>query len=164
MFLRMAGVAITLILPACAKSSVIPITADTFQLTTGAAPVCGQVGAQSVAAKQAAVETVRRGYDKFIVVGGGYQNDTHVVGYTPVVANTSSTATGSIYGNNVNVNGQSSTTVSGGSPIVGGTHNQGLVVKTFKNGDPAGANAVDARSSLGPDWQKSVESGVNSCM
>jgi len=49
-----------------------------------------------VAAKQAAAETIRRGYDKFVVLGCGYQNDVRVVGYTPVVANTTGYTTGSI--------------------------------------------------------------------
>ena len=160
----LATVVACLVLSACAKSSIIPLSADTFQVTTGAAPICGQVGAASVAAKQAAAETIRRGYDKFVITNGAYQNDVHVVGYTPVVANTSSTATGNINGNMVDMNGRATTTVSGGDPIVMGSHDQALVVKMFKASDPAGANAVDARSSLGPDWQKTVEFGVNTCL
>lgn len=151
-------------LSACAKSSVIPITADSFQITAGAAPICGQVGAQSVAAKQAAAETIRQGYDKFVITNGAYQNDVRVIAHTPVVANTTSYGTGRINGDRVTINGESSTTVTGGDPILMGSHNQALVVKMFKASDPAGANAVDARSSLGSEWQKVVESGVNTCI
>ena len=164
MYRTIAALSVCIGLSACAKSSVIPLSADTFQITAGAAPICGQVGAQQVAATQAAAETVRRGYDRFVVTNGAYQNDVHVVAYTPIVANTSSSATGTIYGNSIDIDGRSCTTVSGGDPIVMGTHNQSLVVKMFKASDPAGANAVDARSSLGPDWQKVVASGVNTCM
>lgn len=147
-----------------AQSSVMPLAADTFQVTAGAAPICGQVGAQAVAAKQAVAETIRRGYDKFVVLGGEHQNDVRVVGYTPVVANSTGYRTGSIYGNTYSGHTSGQTTVSGGAPIVGGSHNQALVVKMFKHDDPAGANAIDARSSLGPDWQKTVESGALTCL
>ena len=154
----------TVLCGACAQSSVMPLAADSFQITAGAAPICGQVGAQAVAAKQAAAETIRRGYDKFVVLGGGYQNDVRVVGYTPVTANTTGYTTGSIYGNTYSGYTTGQTTVSGGAPIVGGSHNQALVVKMFKHDDPAGTNAIDARSSLGPDWQKTVESGTLTCL
>lgn len=144
------------LLQGCAKTSVIPLSSDTIQLTAGAAPICGQVGAQAVAAKQAAVETIRRGYDRFAILGGAYQNDVRVVGYTPVVANTQATVSGNY--------GYANTTVTGGSPIIMGSHNEGLVVKMFKASDPAGANAVDARTSLGPEWKKQVESGTATCL
>lgn len=72
-----------LTLAGCASSSTIPIAQDTFQVTASAAPICGSQGAQQVAVKQAAVETIRRGYDRFIVVGG--QASANVVGNTPIV-------------------------------------------------------------------------------
>lgn len=142
----------------------MPLAADAFQVTADAAPICGQVGAHAVAAKQAAAETIRRGYDEFVVLGGGYPNDVRVAGYTPVVANTSGYTTGSIYGNTYSAHTTGQTTVSGGAPIVGGSHNQAIVVKMFKHDEPAGANAIDARSSLGADWQKTVESGTVTCL
>ena len=144
----------------CAKSAVMPINGNTIQLTTGAAPVCGAVGAQKVAARQAAVETIRRGFDKFVILDGAYQNSVGVVGYTPVVAQTNGTAYATGYGNYA---GQSTTTYSGGNPIIAGSHNQALVVKMFKDGDPAGANAVSARQQLGPDWKKAIEADATTC-
>lgn len=161
--MRIAAIAV-LLLAGCAKSSIIPLSNDTFQITTGAAPVCGQVGAQQVAFNQAAVETIRRGYDKFQVVGGGYSNDVRVVGYTPVVAETTTTGSVTAFGNTAFGSAQSNTHVSGGDPIVGGHHNQALVVKMFRVSDAAGSNAVDARSSLGPDWAEAVEKGFKTCM
>ena len=44
--------------------------------------------------------------------------------------------------------------MTGGQPIYGGSHDQQLVVKMYREGDPASANAVPARNTLGPDWQK----------
>ena len=87
---RLAVVATALTLCACAQSSTMPMTADTFQLLTSAAPVCG-----------------RWGY-----------------------------------------------------PIIGGKHNQALVVRMFKDGDPRGANAISARGTLGRDWQEAVKEGA----
>ena len=42
---------------------------------------------------------------------------------------------------------------------MGGSHDQSLTVRLFREGDPAGANAVDARRVLGPDWLKLVAKG-----
>ena len=43
---------------------------------------------------------------------------------------------------------------------MGGKHNQALVVKMFKDGDPRGANAISARGTLGRDWQEAVKEGA----
>jgi hypothetical protein len=148
-------------LAGCARSSAIPLSADTIQLTTSAARVCGATGAQSAAVRRASIETLQRGFDRFLILGGGYENDIRVVGHTPVVANTTGTAVA--YGGNGygTAYGQSQTTYSGGQPIVAGSHKQGLTVKMFKDGDPAGANAVSARSTLGPNWQDAIKEGGN---
>lgn len=42
---------------------------DTFKVATTAAPACGSNGARNVAFRTAAVEVIRRGGDKFILVG-----------------------------------------------------------------------------------------------
>jgi hypothetical protein len=60
--------------------------------------------------------------------------------------------------------GQSTTYYTGGQPIVGGSHDQGLIVKMIKEGDPAGANALSAREQLGPKWQEAAqESASTTC-
>ena len=128
------------------------MTADTFQLLASAAPVCGPAGAQRVASRRAAIETINRGFDKFVILDAAAASDVRVVGHTPVQAHT----TGSIYGGNV----MATTTYSGGYPIIGGKHNQALVVKMFKDGDPRGANAISARGTLGRDWQEAVKEGA----
>lgn len=148
----------------CARSSTIPLAQDTVQVTAQAAPACGLAGAQTVAVKQAAVETIRRGYDKFIIQGGEYRDTVRVVGHTPVVAHTDGTGTISGHGGFANIQTSSTTTFSGGQPIVGGSHNQGLVVKMFRDGDPAGANAVSARTTLGPKWDEEVKKPVLTCL
>ena len=42
---------------------------DTFKVATTAAPACGPNGARNVAFKTAAVEVIRKGGDKFVLVG-----------------------------------------------------------------------------------------------
>jgi hypothetical protein len=51
------------------------------------------MGAQKVAYQRAAAETIRRGYDRFVILGGEAQSDIRVVGYTPTTAYTTRTAT-----------------------------------------------------------------------
>jgi precorrin-6x reductase len=54
---------------ACAQSSIQPMSQDTFKVATTAAPACGPNGARNVAFKTAAVEVIRKGADKFVLVG-----------------------------------------------------------------------------------------------
>jgi len=58
-----------LVLAACAQSSIQPMSQDTFKVATTAAPACGPNGARNVAFKTAAVEVIRKGADKFVLVG-----------------------------------------------------------------------------------------------
>jgi len=148
-------------LAGCTHTSVMPLAGDTLEITSSAAPICGAAGAQSVAVRRAAIETISHGYDRFIVVNAAAQNNVGVIGYTPLQATTNGTA--NVYGNGnfATGYGQSNTYVTGGQPIIGGHHDQALVIKMFKDGDPAGANAVSARQTLGPDWQQKVSEGLS---
>lgn len=142
--MRKLGVlAATFVLAGCAQTSTIPVAQDTFQLTARAAPICGAGGAEQVAFKQAAVQVIRRGYDKFVILGG--QQSAQVTGYTPVMANR--------VGNGV--------WVSGGDPMV--SHGQGLLVKMMRDDDPAAGNALSARQTLGPNWKEISEKDSMTC-
>jgi hypothetical protein len=156
------SVAIVIVLAGCTRAAVMPLSADTVQVTVQAAPVCGQVGAQNVALRRAAIETINRGFDRFVILGGGYQNNVAVVGYTPIQAHTYGTATAMGYGNMAIAQGRTTTTFSGGYPIISGSHNQGLTVKMFRDADPAGANAIPARETLGPKWPELIKQGLTS--
>lgn len=147
---------------ACAGSSVMDVDSDTIVISTSAAPACGQRGAQSVAVKRAAFETLRRGYDRYVILGAQAQNNVGVVGHTSLVANTYSSGTVQTYGNTGSYSGYSNTYVSGGQPIIGGSHDQQLAIRMFRASDPQGARAVDARQVLGPDWQKVLKKGPGS--
>ena len=123
----------------CAGASTMPLSVDTIQIVARAAPICGAAAAESMAFKQAAAETIKRGFDSFVIVNGQYQADTFVAGYTPIMAQSNGTAVVNGYGNSAIVTGSSSTTVTGGDPIHMTRHSQGIVVKMFKEGDPAGS-------------------------
>jgi hypothetical protein len=154
----------TLFLAACARASVMPLGDDTFKITAAAAPVCGQMGAERVAFRQAAVETIKRGYDRFRILDGRYQNQVGVVGYTPVVAQTSHS--GRAYSNgygSASYYGSSRTYVSGGQPIIAGSHNQGLLVRMYRDGQEGAHGARSARAELGPKWEEIVENPIATC-
>jgi hypothetical protein len=76
--------------------------------------VCGAAGAHSAAIRHAAIETIRAGYDRFIVLSNQASNNVGVVGYTPVVANSYGTATISGTPGFATVTGSGTTTYSGG--------------------------------------------------
>jgi hypothetical protein len=149
----------TILASGCAQTSTLPLTADTVQITTSAAAVCGRTGAQSVAVRRAAFETLQRGFERFVIQDQDYENNVRVVGHTPVQAHTYSTATVTGRGNFARAHSTSNTYVTGGQPIIAGSHDQGLIVKMFREGDPAGTNAVSAKETLGPDWKKQLEAG-----
>lgn len=151
-----SSVLAVLALASCASTSVMPLSADTIQVTAEADPDCGPAGAQQAAVKRAAVETLRRGFDDFIIVGVQQANNTRVVGYTPVQAQTTTNAMGTTAGNTGFVTGQSTTTYTGGRAIMGGSFDQILTVQMFRDGDPSSGRAIDARTTLGPNWQKAV--------
>jgi hypothetical protein len=104
-----------------------------------------------------------RGYDRFLIIDGRYQNNVGVVGYTPVIAQTTGYATATGYGNSATAYGSATTTYSGGQPIIAGSHRQGLTVKMFRGDDAAGANALSARAELGPKWAELVKSETMTC-
>lgn len=99
----------------------------------------------------AAVETLRRGFDRFIIMGSQAGNNVSVVNRPPTGAFTT-------YGS-----GFATTTLTGGGPIVMGTHDSELLVLMLNPGEPNYSQGVDARHSLGPDWQRLVESGIRTC-
>ena len=147
------------LLAGCSHSSTMQLSADTMQIATSAAPACGMAGAQGVAVRTAAIETIKHGFDGFVILGGQAQNNVGVVGYTPTYAQTNATV--NAYGGNgyAMAYGQSNTMISGGHPIIAGTHDQVLMVKMFKAGDPGAENAVSARATLGPDWKQRLSEG-----
>jgi hypothetical protein len=151
-------------LASCARSAVMPLAGDTIRITTSAAPVCGRTGAQDVAVRRAGIETINRGFDKFLVLGSEAQNNVRVVGSTSGIATTYGSATANRFGNTVTASGQSTTVYTPGAPIIGGSHDQGMVIKMFRATEPEGSNAIDARALLGPTWHELIkQNAVTTC-
>lgn len=150
------GVAVAVTLSACAKTSVTPIANNQFLLSTSAAPACGRSGAAKVAAKMAAVETLRKGYPRFIILGAGSANNVRAVSTGPTYAST--------YGN-VDAFGNYSgrTTFTGGGPVFYGTNDAELRVLMLKPGDQRYSQGVDAKATLGENWKEIAEKGVQTC-
>ena len=64
-----------LLVAACAQTTIQPMSKDSFKVATQAAPACGPNGARNVAFKSASIEVIRRGYDKFVLVGDANNSD-----------------------------------------------------------------------------------------
>ena len=128
-------------------------------IDAGAAPACGSAGAAKVAAKSAAVETIRAGYDRYIIVGAQSQNNVSV-SQMPGQFHTFGTAS---YGHGFG-SYNSTTTYTPGPTIVAGSHDRSLGVVMFRNGESGSENAIDARQALGPEWADIVKSGVHTCL
>ena len=136
------------VLTGCARTSTLPLAADRIEITVRVAPICSREDADRLALQQAAVETIKAGFENFIVIntGGG----DYISGYTPATAHTT------LYGNSA------TTTVSGGAPLV--AHRRVLAIQMFHAGRPESEAALSAHAVLGSDWQAIVTKGApNTC-
>lgn len=131
------------VLTACADTTVTPVSKNQIMLSTSGDPDCGMAGAQRVASKMAAIETLRRGYSRYVISAADSASSVGAVvmptTYSPVM------------------------TYPGGIPLFYGTNDVQLHVTMFKEGDRGYEQGVDAKSVLGTDWQELVEKGVRSC-
>ena len=80
------------------------------------------------------------------------------MGFVP----TGSTTTGSVYGMGNMATFKANTGYTY-MPIAMGRHRSQMKVVMFNEGDAGYENALDARTILGPEWQKVVAEGVNTC-
>lgn len=149
----------TLALIGCARTSVMQISSNEIMLTTSAAPICGTTGSQQVAQQMAAIETLRRGYERYLIAGAGTQNNVGVIQTAPTYANTYGSAT--VTGNTVH--GSATTYYGGQQTIVYGSHDTAMRVLMLNAGDQGYEQGVDAKVILGQDWQEKVTNGINSC-
>lgn len=147
-------------LSSCASSSITQLAKNRAVVSTSAAPICRATGAASVANQMAAITTIKQGYERFIVVGFGTENNTRVVTTGPTYADTS----GSFNRLGSTVYGSSRTTYGGQTTFVSGSNDAQMEVVMLKAGDPGYDEGLDARTVLGPEWQKKVEDGVASCL
>lgn len=159
--LSFAGVALcAMALSSCASSSITQLAKNRAVVSTSAAPICRTTGAASVANQMAAITTIKQGYERFVVVGFGTENNTQLVRTGPTYADTSGSF--NRFGNTVY--GSSRTTYGGQTTFVSGSNDAQMEVVMLKAGDPGYEEGLDAKTVLGPEWRKKVEEGVASCL
>lgn len=145
-------------LSACAQTQAIRMSDDVMLVHTSAAPACGVQGSMRVAQKMAAVETLRAGYDRYIILGANAQNNVHA---ETLPGTTYYNGTAYSYGNMATYSGSSH--YQPGPTIFSGSNDTAFQIKMFKKGQKGYSKAISARSILGPDWEKLVQEGVNTC-
>lgn len=150
--------AIAGLVSACASTEVTRTSINTAAISTSAAPACGAQGAAHVAAKMAAVETIKDGFDRYIITGGMANNNVGVY-QTPGTYHTYGVAS---YGNGYGTY-SGTTTYTPGAAIVYGSHDQSMTIVMFHAGDPGYESAIDARQVLGPKWEDQVKRGIHTC-
>lgn len=155
-----------LMLGGCVHTSEMQLDANTMEITVSGAPVCGDTGTQQVAYQDAAIVTLRAGFDGFVILGAGGGETLAGIAMTPTTATTSmqgnfntttigNTTTGMF-------NGTGLTNYSGGSAIPFFRHKDQIVVRMFRATDPAYVQSVPARSVLGPNWMEKMANGPSS--
>jgi len=107
----------------------------------------------------AAVEVLRAGFERYQIVGANAANNVGVFRTAPTYA--TSTGRFNSFGNTTY--GSSQTTFGGQQTVIYGSHDAQLAVIGINRGEPGYQNAVDAKRTLGPDWDKLVKSGINTC-
>ncbi len=146
-------------LAACASTSVTPVSRNEVLISTSAAPACGRSGATRVASQMAAVETIRRGFERYVVLGAQAENNVQAITTGPTYANTSGTL--NTFGNSTF--GSTTTTFGGSQTVLTGSNDADLRVLMLNRGDQGYQQGIDARLVLGADWDRLVAEGVNTC-
>lgn len=143
-----AAVVVSLFVAGCAEQSAVQLAQDTVRLHISTAPIYAALEPQRRASLMAAQETVKRGYDKFIVVDNANGYKPNVIGFSP--AQYQSTGSANVVGNDNGFAGssQSRSTYTGAAPVAMPRFESDTIIKMFKVEDPAGANAFDARQIL----------------
>ncbi len=79
----LTGAALSLLLAACSTTqSVVPLATDTIQVTVQAHGECDLADAKVIAARRIAVETIRRGFDGYTIIGSASRSFNPAQEYT----------------------------------------------------------------------------------
>lgn len=155
---RRIGMALALGLTAMAGCKSTSGLESQFMLRTSTATACGPMAAARVEQELAAVETLRRGYDRFQILRNTVANSTRATVSGPTHANPY--ASTDAYGHTANDN----VTYFGNQRVaMTGAHEAMMYVQMFKPRDRGYKTAIDAREVLGADWKAIVARGITSC-
>lgn len=134
----LGAVLATSLLTGCAYTDVQSLTQTSFKISTRGAPACSAEGTRNAALRSAAVEVIKKGGDRFVLI-----SDEGSQGYARGVY--------SPYGGVISV-----------VPLV--HNNQDLVVQMLSSDDPGYDNEQSARQVLGADWQTiATEGALTTC-
>lgn len=79
----LTGAALSLFLAACSTTqSVVPLATDTIQVTVLAHGECDLADARVIATRRIAVETIRRGFDSYTIIGSASRSFNPAQEYT----------------------------------------------------------------------------------
>ena len=146
--LRVLLLLIPAVLIGCARSSTVPVGEDTIEITVYVGTICDARDAARLAQRHAAVETIRRGFDDYIVIGSA--GGDHVAGDAPETARTT------LFG------GGGGALFSDDAPLL--AHHRVLTVRMLQAGEGDSAATVSARAVLGDEWEAVVAKGPsNTC-
>jgi len=144
----------------CAGAQAIRTSQNTMIIQASAAPACGPQGAAKVAQTSAAIETIRAGFDRYIIVGAHAANNVQIIQGIGT-ATTYGTVTSSRHGTSTY---RGTTFYSPGPTYRAGSHDQSFAIQMFKDGEPGAEQAISARQILGADWKERVEKRVLTCL
>ncbi|MGA8170380.1 MAG: hypothetical protein WB816_06055 [Methylocystis sp.] len=134
------------LLSGCAKTAFMPFDGDIGHLAV-AGETCGFNKAQTTALRRAAaIETINRGYDRFMLFKGQGPDAPPVLiagAYTNNCADPGSAESLRLYGRM--------------SSIAADSCGQSVTIKMFRDADPLATYAVSSRQTLGSDWRSVTE-------
>ena len=141
--------ALSVVLAGCATTSTAPAGADTIEITVHVATVCDGADAERLARRHAAVETIRRGFDDYMVTGS--------VGGDHAAYDPPATARTILHGSDEGA------FFSEDAPLL--AHHRVVTVRMFRAGEGDSTRTVSARAALGDDWEAIVAKGApNTCL
>ena len=136
-------VAFTGVMTGCARTSTTPLDADTIEIAVRVGAICDGADADRLARRQAAVETLRRGFDDFIVVDSA--GGDHVADYAPVTART-------------NLYGHTGTLFREDAPLL--AHRRVLTIRMLRAGEDDSGESLSARAVLSGDRETIATGGA----
>ena len=147
--LRVLLLLLPAVLAGCARTSTAPVGEDTIEITVHVGTICDGRDAERLAQRHAAVETIRRGFDDYIVIGS--------VGGDHTAAEAPATARTTLYGSS------GRTLFSEDAPLL--AHHRVLTVRMFQAGEGNSTATVSARAVLGDEWDAVAAKGApNTCL
>ena len=130
----------------CAEQSAMRLSANTVRVNVSTAPIYGAVEPERRAMVIAAEETLKHGYDRFLIVSGQSELRRNTIGVIPAQTNGSWSA--NAYG------GSGYVSHTGARPIGMPRFETQIMVKMFHRGESGADQAIDAHQVL-------AESGNN---